>query len=94
MSYFDEIKGLFTTEITNSAQYALGIKIKDLLKADIIAPNIDFKFIYNLSDSDYIDINNKEQEEQILIFCLKLILGIDIEIINKMVIIPLNKFLN
>ena len=59
MSSFEEIKGLLTNEILSSPQYTLAVKIKDLIKADILAPNINCNFIYTLQDSDYIDINNK-----------------------------------
>ncbi len=93
MSYFNEIKGMFTTELTNSSQYVLGLKIKDLLKADIIAPNINYSFKYYLEDSDYININDKEHEEVILIFCLKLILGVNVEINNRLVIVVMKDFI-
>ena len=93
MSSFQEIKTLFTTEITNSPQYVVATKIKDLLIQDIITPNINYTFIYQLQDSDYVDINNKSAEEIIIIMALKLILGFDIEIINGQVIVIMNKFL-
>ena len=93
MSSFQEIKTLFTTEITNSPQYVVATKIKDLLIQDIVAPNIDYTFIYQLQETDYIDLNNKPAEEIIITMALKLILGIDIEIINGQVIIIMNKFL-
>ena len=56
MSAFDEIKVLFTTEITNCPQYVVAIKIKNLIIQDILAPNIDTTFTYQLEDTDYIDI--------------------------------------
>lgn len=93
MSSFDQIKALFSNEIMNSPQYTLGLKIKDLIIADIVAPNINFTFIYKLLDSDYIDINNKAQEEQILIMALKLILGVSVEINMGLVIVVMNKFI-
>lgn len=93
MSYFEEIKGLFINEIMNSPQYQLGLKIKDLIKQDIITPNINFSFIYQLQNTDYIDINNKEHEETILKMALKVILGFQVEINMGSVIVIMDKFL-
>lgn len=93
MSYFEEIKGLFINEIMNSPQYQLGLKIKDLIKQEIITPNINFSFIYQLQNTDYIDINNKEHEETILKMALKLILGFEVEISYSSVIVIMDKFL-
>lgn len=93
MSFFNEISGLFTTEITNSPQYTLGIKIKNLLIQDIQFPNINYTFIYQLQPEDYIDINNKDKEDNILILALKLILGVNVEIINNQVIVIMKDFI-
>ena len=93
MSYFEEIKGLFINEIMNSSQYQLGLKIKDLIKQEIITPNINFSFIYQLQNTDYIDINNKEHEETILKMALKIILGFEVEISYSSVIVIMDKFL-
>jgi hypothetical protein len=93
MSYFEEIKGLFINEIMNSPQYQLGLKIKDLIKQEIITPNINFSFIYQLQNTDYIDINNKEHEETILKMALKVILGFEVEISYSSVIVIMDKFL-
>ena len=93
MSYFEEIKGLFINEIMNSPQYQLGLKIKDLIKQEIITPNINFSFIYQLQNTDYIDINNKEHEETILKMALKVILGFQVEINMGSVIVIMDKFL-
>lgn len=93
MSFFNEISGLFTTEIINSPQYTLGIKIKNLLIQDIQFPNINYTFIYQLQPEDYIDINNKDKEENIIILALKLILGINVEIINTQVIVIMKEFI-
>ncbi len=94
MSSFEEIKGLLTNEILSSPQYTLAVKIKDLIKADILAPNINCNFIYTLQDSDYIDINNKNKEEQILNMALKIVLGLDIEISMGSVVVVMKQFLN
>jgi hypothetical protein len=93
MSSFPEVSELFKNEILNSPQYQIGLKIKDLLKADILAPNVNYTFKYYLEDSDYTNINNKEHEEVILTFSLKLILGVRIEIINRLVIVTMKDFL-
>ena len=93
MSYFEEIKGLFINEIMNSSQYQLGLKIKDLIKQEIITPNINFSFIYQLQNSDYVDINNKQHEETILKMALKVILGFQVEINMGSVIVIMDKFL-
>lgn len=93
MSSFEEIKGLFTNEIINSPQYLIATKIKGLIIQDIIAPNIDFTFSYQLQNSDYVDINNKDKEETIIKMALKLILGFDVDIIMGNVIVVMNKFL-
>jgi len=97
MSSFQEIKTLFTNEIINSPQYAVAMKIKDLIIADIQAPNIGFTFIYEFKDSDYKDLNNKDYEERVIVFALKLILGVDIELFQNMsrgIVIIMDKFLN
>ncbi len=93
MSSFEEIKGLFTNEIINSPQYQVALKIKNLVIADIQSPNINFNFQYQLEDIDYVNINNKNNEEYIMIFALKLILGFFVEIINGCIIIEMKKFL-
>jgi hypothetical protein len=98
MSSFQEIKTLFTNEIINSPQYAVAMKIKDLIIADIQAPNIGFTFIYEFKDSDYKDLNNKDYEERVIVFALKLILGIDAELfnngMNRGIVIVMKKFLD
>ena len=98
MSSFEEIKNLFTNEIINSPQYLVATKIKNLIIQDILAPNIDYSFSYLFVDSDYVDINNKDYEENIISMSLKLILGIDVELINngiyRGVNVIMKKFLN
>ena len=93
MSSFQEVSELFKNEILNSPQYQIGLKIKNMLIQDIQAPHINFKFMYQLQNSDYVDINNKEQEEQVLIFSLKLILGFDVNIYNGLVVIVMSNFI-
>jgi hypothetical protein len=83
MSSFEEIKNLFTNELLNSPQYLVATKIKNLIIADILAPNINYSFSYMFEDSDYVDINNKDYEENIIWLCLKVILGVDSELINN-----------
>ena len=100
MSHFAEIKDLLTNEIVNSPQYQIALKIKNLIIADILQPNINLSFIYNFEDSDYIDnidINKKDYDEQIIMFSLKLILGFDVILIqngsDRGIIIDMKKFL-
>ncbi len=93
MSYFDEIKGLFTNEILNSPQYQVALKIKDLIKQDIITPYINFTFSYQLQDTDYVDINNKDKEEVIIGMALKMILGIEVDIYMSKITVIMNKFI-
>ncbi len=93
MSYFDEIKGLFTNEILNSPQYQVALKIKDLIKQDIITPYINFTFSYQLQDTDYVDINNKDKEEIIIGMALKMILGIEVDIYMSKITVVMNKFI-
>lgn len=93
MSSFEEIKGLFTNEIINSPQYLVATKIKGLIVQDIIAPSINFTFSYQLQDTDYVDINNKDKEDAIIRMALKLILGFDVEIIMGNIIVVMDKFL-
>jgi len=93
MSHFEEIKGLFTNEILNSPQYQVALKIKDLIKQDIITPNINFTFLYELQDTDYIDINNKDKETNIIGMALKMILGIEVDIYMSKITIVMNKFI-
>lgn len=96
MSNFLEIKTLFTNEIINSPQYSVAIKIKDLLIADIQAPNVGFTFIYEFKDSDYQNIDNKDYEERVIVFSLKLILGFHVELFQNMsrgIVIIMDKFL-
>jgi hypothetical protein len=96
MSSFDEIKGLFSTELSNSPQYLVATKIKNLIIEDILAPKIDIFFTYVLVDSDYVDIANKQYENEVIILCMKLILGITVEIgnIDNMLVVEMSKFLN
>jgi hypothetical protein len=83
MTSFEEIKNLFTTELVNSPQYLVATKIKNLIIADILAPNINYSFSYMFVDSDYVDINNKDYEENIICLSLKVILGVEGELINN-----------
>jgi hypothetical protein len=98
MSSFEEIKGLFVNELINSPQYLVATKIKNLIIADILAPNINYSFSYIFVDSDYVDVNNKDYEENIICFCLKVILGVESELINSVVsrgvIVLMKKFLD
>ena len=93
MSSFEEIKGLLTNEIINSPQYAVAVKVKNMIIADILAPNVSANFIYTLENSDYVDINNKDKEDQIINMALKIVLGFDIEVEMGMIIIPMKKFI-
>ena len=83
MSSFEEIKNLFTNELINSPQYLVATKIKNLIIADILAPNVNYSFSYIFVDSDYVDVNNKDYEDNIIWLCLKVILGVEIELINN-----------
>lgn len=83
MTSFEEIKGLFTNELINSPQYLVATKIKNLIIADIIAPSINYSFSYQFQNSDYIDVNNKDYEDNIIWLCLKVILGFECELINN-----------
>ena len=83
MSSFEEIKVLFTNELINSPQYLVATKIKNLIIADIIAPNINYSFTYEFQDTDYVDINNKDYEDNITWLCLKVILGFECELLNN-----------
>ena len=98
MSSFEEIKGLFVNELINSPQYLVATKIKNLIIADILAPNINYTFSYMFVESDYVDVNNKDYEENIICFCLKVILGVECELINSVVsrglTVLMKKFLN
>ncbi len=98
MSSFEEIKNLFTNEIVNSSQYLVATKIKNLIIQDIAIPSINYSFTYFFVDSDYVDINNKDYEENIICMALKLILGIEVELINnginRGVNVIMKKFLN
>jgi hypothetical protein len=93
MSAFIEIKGLLTTEIINSPQYAVAVKVKDMIVADILAPNVSANFVYTLEDSDYVDVNNKDIENQSINLALKVVLGLDVEVDMGMIVIPMKKFL-
>lgn len=93
MSFFEEIKGLLTAEIINSPQYVVAIKVKDLIKADILAPNVNCNFVYTLENSDYVDINNKDKEDQIIRMALYIVFGFDIEVNMDSIIIPMRLFL-
>jgi len=97
MSNYNEIKTLFTNEITNSPQYQVAINIKNLIIQDIQTPSINYIFNYIFQASDYVDINNKDYEENIICFALKLILGIEVELyndgMNRGVIIVMKHFL-
>jgi hypothetical protein len=83
MSSFEEIKSLFTAELVNSPQYLIATKIKNLIIVDILAPNVNYSFSYMFIDSDYVDVNNKDYEENIIWLCLKVILGVESELINN-----------
>ena len=83
MSSFEEIKNLFTNELVNSPQYLIATKIKNLIIADILAPNVNYSFSYMFVDSDYVDVNNKDYEENIIWLCLKVILGVESELLNN-----------
>lgn len=93
MSSFTEINNLLTTEIINSPQYAVAVKVKNLIIADILAPNVSANFTYILVDSDYVDVNNKDIEDQSINLALKVVLGLDAEVQMGMIVIPMKKFL-
>jgi hypothetical protein len=93
MSYFEEIKGLFINEIMNSPQYAVATKIKNLIIQDINTPNINYTFTYLLTNDDYVDINNKDRENVLIIMSLKVVLGFQVEINIGSVIVIMDKFL-
>lgn len=94
MSSFEEIKDLFINEIKNNFHYQVALKIKDLIINDILTPNINFNFRYDLISSDYLDLNNKDREEQLILMSLKIVLGFDVIINNGCIIIDMTKFLN
>ena len=91
---FENVQVLLTNEVINSPQYAVAVKVKDMIIADILAPNVSANFIYTLEDSDYVDINNKDKEDQIINMALKIVFGFDIEVSMGMIVIIMNKFLN
>ena len=95
MSSFDEIKLLFSTELSNSPQFLVATKIKNLIVANILAPKIDVYFTYQLLDTDYSDVSNKQYENNIIILCLKLLLNITVEIgnIDNLLVVDMSKFL-
>lgn len=93
MSSFEEIKGLLTNEIINSPQYSVAVKVKNLIISDILAPNVSANFIYTLEDSDYVDINNRDKENQIINMALKLVLGLDIEVNGGIIVVIMKKFI-
>ena len=94
MSSFQEIKSLFTNEIVNSPQYTVATKIKNLIIQDIQAPSINYNFIYQLQDIDYVDINNKDAENIIIVMALKIVLGFEVEINMGSVYVQMKKFLD
>jgi hypothetical protein len=81
MSSFSEIKNLFVSEILNTPQYQVALKIKNLLIQDILAPNLNLTFIYIFQDEDY-STSNKDYEENIIFYSLKLILGFEVGLYN------------
>jgi hypothetical protein len=93
MSSFQQIKTLFTNEIINCPQYQLGLKIKELIIADIQAPKIKCSFIYEFQPEDYQDLNSKEDEENITVLALQLILGFEVEHIQGGIVVAMDKFL-
>ena len=94
MSAFEEIKLLFSNEIINSPQYLVATKIKNLIIQDIITPNINCAFVYQLQNTDYVDIANKDKEEEIIGLALKLILGFEVDISMSCISFKMIKFLN
>jgi hypothetical protein len=93
MSSFQEINGLLRNEIMNSPQYQIAIKIKDLVIQDIITPNINCIFMYQLQNTDYVDIENKNKEQEIIKLALKLVFGFEVDISMDCVSFAMNKFL-
>jgi hypothetical protein len=81
MSSFSEIKNLFVSEILNTPQYQVALKIKNLLIEDILAPNLNLTFIYIFQDEDY-STSNKDHEENIIFYSLQLILGFEVGLYN------------
>jgi hypothetical protein len=81
MSSFSEIKNLFVSEILNTPQYQVALKIKNLLIQDILAPNLNLTFIYIFQAEDYTS-SNKDYEENIIFYSLKLILGFEVDFYN------------
>lgn len=93
MTSFQEIKDLFTSEIINTPQYQIAVKIKNLIIQDIIQPNVNFYFSYELQNSDYTDNDSRSNENQIILMSLRLILGFDCELRSTTIYINMNKFL-
>ena len=90
MSEFQTIRKLFNDELVASPQYLVATKIKNLIIADIIAPNVNYSFSYMFVDSDYIDVNNKDYEDNVIWLCLKVILGVECELINNGIVRGVN----
>lgn len=89
MSYYDEIKQLFSNEIISCPQYNICLNIKDKIIEQINTPQVSEFVYYNLDPLTITDadINN-------LKLCSILMFGFEFEINNNLVIIDMKKFLN
>ena len=85
----DEIKNAFILELKNTPQYMIVLDIKQLIMAEILAPNIQSQVIYNFERSQ------TDEEVSVIKMCILIEFGFETNnISNNAVIIDTIKFLN
>lgn len=85
----DEIKNAFILELKNTPQYMIVLDIKQLIMAEILAPNIQSQVIYNFERSQ------TDEEVSVIKMCILIEFGFETNnISNNAVIIDMIKFLN
>ena len=89
MNSKDEIKNAFILELKNTPQYQIVLLIKQLIMAEILAPNVQSQVVYNF------ETIQSDEEVNIIKMCILIEFGFDTNSIsNNSVIIDMIKFLN
>ena len=88
MSSKQEIKDAFTVELKNTPEYQIVLNIKQIIMAEILAPNVQSQVIYNFSPSQ------TDEQINVIKMCMIIEFGFTTNnISNNAVIIDMINFL-
>jgi hypothetical protein len=88
MSSKQEIKDAFILELKNTPQYQIVLAIKQIIMAEILAPNVQSHVIYNF------ETQQTDEEVNVIKMCMIIEFGFDTNnISSNAVIIDMKQFL-